>query len=84
VVEALKELQEEEYKKYFLLIDEIDSFQLDAKFRTSMERCMEFYKIFSKEGRALLSATQIEFSDPELKNEIQTFLKYASFVTKTN
>ena len=73
VIEALGD---DVFKDYFLLIDEIDSFQLDSSYRKSMESCMEIYKKFNKENRAMLSATKIEFSDPILKEEPLTEMKY--------
>jgi hypothetical protein len=64
------------FKDYFLLIDEIDSFQLDSSYRKSMEGCIELYKKFLPDKRAMLSATKIDFSDPVLKNEPITEMKY--------
>jgi hypothetical protein len=61
---------------YFLLIDEIDSFQLDSSFRMSMERCLDLYKSFPTNNRAMVSATVLEFSDPELAKERRTIIKY--------
>ena len=54
---------------YFLLIDEIDSFQMDSSFRYSMEKCMDIYLTFPETQRAMLTATPINFSDHRLKNE---------------
>lgn len=64
------------FKDYFLLIDEIDSFQIDSTFRRSMEEVIEHYKNFDPQKRGLLSATKIEFSDPILKTEPVTLVKY--------
>lgn len=61
---------------YFLLIDEIDSFQLDSTFRRSMEEVIDVYKKHPGHLRAMLSATRIEFSDPELINEPVTVFSY--------
>lgn len=57
------------YSEFFLLIDEIDSIQLDSSFRMRMELCIEYYKKFPIENRAVVSATLLNFSDPELQNE---------------
>jgi hypothetical protein len=54
---------------YFLLIDEIDSFQMDSSFRYSMEKCMDIYLTFPETQRAMLTATPINFSDARLENE---------------
>jgi|LakMenEpi03Aug12_release.lakeMendotaPanAssembly.Ray.scaffolds.fasta_scaffold79926_3 hypothetical protein len=79
VIEALGE---EVFKKYFLLIDEIDSFQLDSTFRDSMERCIDIFLKFPKDKRAILSATLIDFSNPHLKSEHVTTLGYDQAVKR--
>jgi hypothetical protein len=56
------------FKDYFILIDEIDSVQLDSSYRKNMEICIEFYKMFPIDKRAVVSATLIDFSDPDLQN----------------
>jgi len=61
---------------YFLLIDEIDSFQLDSTFRRSMEEVIDAYKKHPSQLRAMLSATRIDFSDPELIIEPITVFSY--------
>lgn len=61
---------------YFLFIDEIDSFQLDSSYRRSMENCLDYYKLFPEKMRCMLSATDIRFSDPALRNEEITYIKY--------
>jgi hypothetical protein len=64
------------YKDYFLLLDEIDSFQMDSTYRKSMEECLDYYKLFEESNRCMLSATTIEFSDPTLQKEARTLLSY--------
>jgi hypothetical protein len=64
------------FKDYFLLLDEIDSFQMDSTFRKSMEECLDYYKLFKEDKRCMLSATTIEFSDPTLQKEARTQLGY--------
>lgn len=64
------------YKDYFLLIDEIDSFQMDSSFRRSMEGCMDIYKRFPIANRAMVSSTPLIFSDPILSEEPVTTIKY--------
>lgn len=73
---VIDKLKETAFEDYFLLLDEIDSFQLDSTYRKSMEECIDFYKLFKQENRALLSATLINFSDPVLMGEPKTTLKY--------
>lgn len=57
------------FQDYFLLIDEVDSFQMDSNFRKSMEECIDHYKCFPEDKRCMLSATNIPFSDPALSTE---------------
>ena len=64
------------FEDYFLLLDEVDSFQLDSSYRKSMEDCIDYYKQFNPRNRALLSATVLDFSDPDLQEEPVTILKY--------
>ena len=64
------------FKDYFLLLDEVDSFQMDSIFRKSMEECIQYYKKFEKPNRCMLSATLIDFSDPDLNKEGKTVIMY--------
>ena len=64
------------FEDYFLMIDEIDSFQTDSGFREKMEHCIDIYKRFPKEKRALVTATILNFSDPELNKEYFTIILY--------
>jgi hypothetical protein len=54
---------------FFLLIDEIDSIQMDSSFRSAMERCVDHYENQTDEMRAMLTATPLEFHNPILKKE---------------
>lgn len=73
---VLKVVGKKNYKKYFLLIDEIDSIQLDSTFRTKMEECLDYYLKFAKKNRAMLSATSINFTHPALISEDRVNIKY--------
>jgi hypothetical protein len=64
------------YSDFFLVLDEIDSFQLDSNYRKSMAECIDFYKLFNSSKRAMLSATKIDFTDPILKKEPIFYIKY--------
>ncbi|MBK7763294.1 MAG: hypothetical protein IPI46_07955 [Bacteroidetes bacterium] len=75
LLKVIDAIGEEVYNKYFLLIDEVDSLQLDSTYRKRMEECFTVYKKFPISSRAMLSATRIDFSDPTLQEPI-TFLKY--------
>ena len=41
-----------------------------------MEECLDIYKLYDPQFRGMLSATRLDFSDPELKDEPVTFIKY--------
>lgn len=64
------------FKDFALLIDEADSFQIDSVFRSSMEKCIDFYKKFDPLKRCMVSATLLDFSDPQLADEPKTIIKY--------
>ena len=72
----IKAIGENVYEKFFLLIDEVDSFQLDSTYRKSMEMCLDVYKKFNPENRAMVSATRIDFTDPELTKEPIIYVLY--------
>ena len=68
-------IPDERHKDYFLMIDECDSFQLDATFRRSMETCYEIYKAHPKDKKCMISATPLNFSDPDLEDENYTIIE---------
>jgi len=76
LVKVIAAIGPDVYRDYFLLLDEIDSFQMDSTYRKSMEECLDYYKLFDKSKRCMLSATTIEFSDPTLQKEAKTQLSY--------
>jgi hypothetical protein len=66
------------FKDYFILVDEIDSFQLDSTYRKSMDLVLDLYKKFPALKRAMLSATKIDFTDPVLGKEPVVSVRYNS------
>jgi hypothetical protein len=62
---------------FFLLIDESDAVQQDSSFRENMNVAMDIYKSLKQENRALLTATPIEFTDPELKDERRVTINWS-------
>lgn len=58
-----------DFRKFFLLLDEIDSMQEQSGFRSVMDETMDIYKEHPKSKRAMLTATMQEFSDPGLSKE---------------
>ncbi len=64
VVNSFKQLYSEfseTLSAYFLLIDEIDAFQVESSFRPSMEDAMDFYWEHPKDQRCMVTATPIDF-----------------------
>lgn len=76
VISIVREHYKKDLRKWFLLIDEIDTFQMDSTYRNSMEYCLDIFDFFSPSNRTLLSATQIEFSDERLQSEKVTRIIY--------
>jgi hypothetical protein len=78
-----KAIGERMYTDFFLMIDEIDCFQLDSSFRESMEECLDIFKEFPPSERAMVSATALHFSDPVLAKEEKTTIRYDVPTTRT-
>lgn len=62
-------LGKEMYYKYFLLVDEIDSYQYDSHYRPALENIIDYYFKFHRKKRCLVTATMGFFSNPEIKKE---------------
>lgn len=60
---------EEHYKDYFIMFDEIDSYQYDAHYREKMELNFDYYFKFPSTKRCLVSATVGRFSNPLIEKE---------------
>lgn len=65
----LEEIGEEHFKDYFIMFDEIDSYQYDSSYRPNMERNFDYYFKFPETRRCLVSATIGKFSNPRIENE---------------
>lgn len=65
----LDEIGENAYKDYFLMVDEIDSYQYDISYRPNLEKVIDCYFKFPQTRRCLVSATIGEFSNPQIENE---------------
>lgn len=59
----------ENYKDYFLMVDEIDVLQTDNNFRPQLENVIDYYFMFPPKNRSLVTATMKEFCNPRLKTE---------------
>lgn len=68
-VKFFKENQQFLLDHFHLLIDEVDVFQFDSRYRKSLYYCIDIYKIFDPSRRTMISATLQEFSDDILKDE---------------
>jgi hypothetical protein len=68
----LDKIGEVEYKNYFLMIDEIDSYQNDGWYRDNMEKAIDYYFKFSRTSRCMVSATIGTFSNPFIDDEAIT------------
>lgn len=65
----LKDIGEDNYKDYFLMIDEIDSYQYDCIYRPNMEDVIDYYFQFPPTQRCLVSATVNSFSNKQIEEE---------------
>jgi hypothetical protein len=74
---VLEAVGENNYKDYFLMIDEIDSFQMDSDYREKMDHCIDLYKNYPETNRCVLSATKIPFSDTALIEENTTNIRFS-------
>lgn len=65
----LDKIREEHFKDYFIMFDEIDSYQYDSSFRPKMELSFDYYFKFLETKRCLVSATVGKFSNARIENE---------------
>lgn len=54
---------------WHIMVDEIDTFQSDGKFREAMENVIDYYLSFPANKRCLVSATIRPFTHPQLREE---------------
>jgi hypothetical protein len=60
------------YDQYFLMIDEVDSFQQESTYRSAMEDAADYY--FDFKHRCAVSATYIDFHNQKFKDEPLTVI----------
>ena len=65
----VRKLGEDCFKNYFLMIDEIDSYQYDNSYRPELEDVMDYYFQFPQKLRCMVSATISKFSNPQINAE---------------
>lgn len=76
LISFLEELEEPVYGDYFLLIDEIDTMQMDSAYRPRLEATIDYYARFKFFSKAIVSATLIPFSNPLLNSEAKLRIEY--------
>lgn len=64
------------YDDYFLMVDEIDTLQIDNTYRPVLEKVIDYYFLFKQTNRAVVSATLRKFTHPELLKETIVTTKY--------
>lgn len=57
------------YKDFFIMIDEIDSYQYESHYRPNLEKVVDYYFKFPQGQRCMVSATIGNFSNPLIKDE---------------
>lgn len=72
VIDALSNLRINFQQDYFIMIDEVDKFMKDTSYREKLEMAIDFYFLFNKENRAMITATINDFSNPLIKTEVKT------------
>ncbi len=65
---------------FFIVLDEIDSFQTESSYRPKLEECIDIYLEFPPERRCLVSATLEQFSDRRLLSEPKTTIMIDDYV----
>lgn len=69
--------------KFFIVLDEVDSFQTESNYRPRLEECIDIYFEFHPERRSLVSATLEQFSDKRLSQESKTTIVVDNYVPPT-
>lgn len=72
VIDALRNLKINFQQEYFIMIDEVDKFMKDTSYREKLETAIDYYFLFNKENRAMITATINDFSNPKIKEEVKT------------
>ena len=75
-------LGESLYVDYFLMVDEIDSYQYDSHYRPALEDIIDYYFRFSSKKRCLLTATLGFFSHPDINKEPLLQLSFPNKLTR--
>lgn len=65
----LSVIGKDNFKDYFFMVDEIDSYQYDCSYRPKMEDVIDYYFQFPPSKRCLVSATIGNFSNKKIEEE---------------
>lgn len=65
----LDKIGKDNYKDYFFMVDEVDSYQYDAWYRPTLEDVIDYYFEFPPMQRCLVSATIGSFSNKKIEEE---------------
>lgn len=79
---VISAIGESVFKDYYFMIDEIDSFQSDSSFRDNMELCLDYYKRFPRSRRCMITATMLNFTDPDLRREPLVTIDYETSIQR--
>lgn len=65
----LRNIGEDNFKDYFLMIDEVDMLQSESNYRPKLESLIDYYFMFPTANRSLVTATLRAFTHPQLQQE---------------
>ena len=79
-IKLYEELKSEfQTHSFFLMLDEIDSFQTESSYRPKLEECLDIFGKFPMEHRCLVSATLETFSNSKLADEKLTQISIVNY-----
>ena len=70
------------FTDYFLMVDEIDSYQYDSSYRPALEDVLDYYFLFPSKKRCLVSATVGGFSNKNIAEEPILHIGFNNDVTR--
>lgn len=70
------------FTDYFLMVDEIDSYQYDSSYRPALEDVLDYYFLFPSNKRCLVSATVGAFSNKMIAEEPVLYIDFNNNVTR--
>lgn len=70
------------FTDYFLMVDEIDSYQYDSSYRPALEYVLDYYFLFPENKRCLVSATVGTFSNKKIAEEPVLNIDFKNHITR--